>query len=177
MLTETFIDQCRDWYLPDPADRADPRCSVLRAEIPAGVAPAYVATAGFDPLRDEGEAYADLLEKARRRVTRKRFPALIHGFFNLVGVGRSGPAANREIAAELRAGLLLISACGTPRYCTSLRVDREPQALVERQRGFVVALDVQHDLGEPGAARCSRPRTVSSRPRPRPAAEGSTPTT
>ena len=78
---------------------------MLHADLPAGLAPAYIATAGFDPLRDEGEAYARKLADAGVTVELQRFPDLIHSFFNLVGVGRRAPAAVREIAGKLKAGL------------------------------------------------------------------------
>lgn len=96
----------RDWYFPDPADRADPLGSVLlRDDFPSGLAPAHVVTAGFDPLRDEGEAYADRLADHGVPVTRERYPSMIHGFFNVVGVGRAARACNREIAARLAEAL------------------------------------------------------------------------
>jgi acetyl esterase len=101
-LTETFIDQCTDWYLPAGTDRSDPRASpLLETDLPAGLAPAHIVTAGFDPLRDEGEAYADLLAAHGVAVTRVRYPSMIHGFFNIVGVGREARSYNREIADVL----------------------------------------------------------------------------
>lgn len=105
-LTKQFIDLAREHYVPDPASWTDPRVSPLLAEIPPGLAPAYVCTAGFDPLRDEGEAYARKLADAGVTVELKRFPDQIHGFFNIVGVGRTSRAANAEIAAKLRAALV-----------------------------------------------------------------------
>jgi acetyl esterase/lipase len=98
--------QCEDWYLPQGHDRTDPVASVLLTDpFPDGVAPAHVVTAGFDPLRDEGEAYADLLAARGVPVTRKRYPSMIHGFFNIVGVGREARRNNEEIAAALAAML------------------------------------------------------------------------
>ena len=66
-LTDEFMDLATDSYLPDVTGRADPRVSPLYADLPAGLAPAYVVTAGFDPLRDEGEAYAARARRRRRR--------------------------------------------------------------------------------------------------------------
>ena len=101
-LTSTFMDQCTEWYLPVGLDRSDPQASVLRmTDVPANTAPAHVVTAGFDPLRDEGEAYVELLRRHGVPVTHKRYPSMIHGFFNIVGVGREARGYNREIAAEL----------------------------------------------------------------------------
>jgi acetyl esterase len=105
-LTDRFMVQCEDWYLPQGHDRTDPVASVLLTDkIPDGLAPAHVVTAGFDPLRDEGEAYADLLAAHGVPVTRKRYHGMIHGFFNIVGVGREARAHNEEIADAVGAAL------------------------------------------------------------------------
>jgi acetyl esterase len=104
-LTHEFMDRSLDRYLPDPVLRADPRVSPLLADLPEGLAPAYVATAGFDPLRDEGEAYARKLADAGVAVELRRFPDQIHGFLNVVGVGGSARAATAEVAARLAVGL------------------------------------------------------------------------
>jgi acetyl esterase len=100
-LTRAFMDLANECYIPAGHDLHDPRLSPLFADIPDGVAPAFVATAGFDPLRDEGEAYAHKLSDAGVDVELRRYPDQIHGFFNLVGVGRRSPAAVHEIAAKL----------------------------------------------------------------------------
>ncbi len=106
VLTREFIEKAKAGYLPDRASWSDPEASpLLREELPAGLAPAHVVTAGFDPLRDEGEAYADLLEKAGVAVTRKRYPSLVHGFLHVVGCGHECPAAVGEIADRLRTAL------------------------------------------------------------------------
>ncbi|WP_323791698.1 alpha/beta hydrolase [Nocardioides sp.] len=104
-LTAGFMDLATDSYTPDLADRDDIRVSPLLHDVPAGLAPAYVCTAGFDPLRDEGEAYARALEDAGVSVVMHRFPDLIHGFFNIVGVGRRSRAAVLDIADALKTGL------------------------------------------------------------------------
>ncbi|WP_232678246.1 alpha/beta hydrolase [Nocardioides sp. R-C-SC26] len=101
-LTTGFIGLADASYRA-PAE--DPRISVLVADLPEGLAPAYVATAGFDPLRDEGEAYARRLSEAGVTVELRRYSDQIHGFFNIVGVGRRSPAAVGEIADALRTGL------------------------------------------------------------------------
>lgn len=105
-LSERFMTQATGWYTPDPAEREDPRCSpLLREEFPAGLAPALVLTAGFDPLRDEGEAYADLLRRNGVEVELVRYRSMIHGFFNMVGSGHDAVANHDDIAARLRRAL------------------------------------------------------------------------
>ena len=103
-LTEAFMDQAEDYYLAG-GDATDPRGSVLHAEIPDGLAPAYLCTAGFDPLRDEGDAYAEKLQQAGVKVEHERFGDHIHGFANLLAF--EGPAKSymRRVASALRAGL------------------------------------------------------------------------
>ncbi|MGZ4451708.1 MAG: alpha/beta hydrolase [Nocardioides sp.] len=104
-LTQSFLDVAESSYIRTGTDKRDPRLSPLYAQVPAGVAPAYVVTAGFDPLRDEGEAYARKLEDAGVKVELRRFPDQIHGFFNVIGAGRTSKAAVDVIADALKAGL------------------------------------------------------------------------
>lgn len=104
-LSNAFMARADECYTPDPGRRRDPRISMIHADVPAGLAPAYVVTAGFDPLRDEGETYARRLADAGVSVELQRFTGLIHGFFNIVGVGTSSRDAVDEIAAKLRAAL------------------------------------------------------------------------
>ncbi len=89
-------------YVPDPTSRADWRVSPLRAPDHRGLPPAYVLTAGLDPLRDEGEAYAKKLAAAGVAVTRRRWEGLIHGFLNMGGVAPEARAALDDIAAWVR---------------------------------------------------------------------------
>ncbi len=102
-LTTEFINLAETSYLTDSHDRRDPRISVYFTEkVPENLAPAFVATAGYDPLRDEGEAYARLLADAGVKVEMKRYPGFIHGFATIVGVGRSNRAGAAELAAKLK---------------------------------------------------------------------------
>ena len=100
-LSKAFMDLAEENYLVGGEDRADPRLSPLHGEV-AGVAPAYVVTAGFDPLVDEGEAYVDKLRAAGVPVEHVREDGMIHGFLNMIGLGRSAPKAVRRAAAALQ---------------------------------------------------------------------------
>src|SRR6185503_1037986 len=80
-------------YLADPGDASDWRVSPLRAASLAGVAPAVLTTAWFDPLRDEGAAYARALEAAGVRVKHHEGAGLIHGYF---GLGDASEVARAE---------------------------------------------------------------------------------
>ncbi len=105
MLTKGDMDNFERHYLPPGTDPTDPRVSILLAPELSGLPPAYVATAGFDPLRDEGEAYALRMREAGVQVALRRHPGLIHGFANLTAVSRSSRGAMLEAAGALRMGL------------------------------------------------------------------------
>ena len=104
-LTRAEMDWFRDHYFADLRDRIDPRASPILAEDLAGVAPAHVVTAGFDPLRDEGEDYAAALREAGVAVSLRREPDLVHGFVNAVGLGGRPREAAEAAAAAIRDGL------------------------------------------------------------------------
>ncbi|WP_158887631.1 alpha/beta hydrolase [Amycolatopsis anabasis] len=106
-LTDEHMTWFLDHYAPEGVDRTDPRLSPLLAEDLSGLPPAYVATAGFDPLRDEGEAYAKRLREAGVPTALSRQPDLIHGYVNFLGVGRRFREATAEAAGALRLGLSL----------------------------------------------------------------------
>ncbi len=83
----------------------DPRVSPLLSDDLGGLPPAVVATAEFDPLRDEGNAYADALAAAAGDVRHRQFPGLIHGFYGMESISPAVADATAWINAELR-GLL-----------------------------------------------------------------------
>jgi acetyl esterase len=105
ILTQTDIDICERHYLPDKSMGHEQLASVLRAPDLSGLPPAYVATAGFDPLRDEGEEYAKRMAEAGVHVALRRHPRLVHTFANLTDVSPSSRAAMLEAAGALRMGL------------------------------------------------------------------------
>ena len=105
LLTEQHMDWYRSHYLLDDRAAEDPRASPLLADDLSGLPPAYIATAGFDPLRDEGEEYAQRLRDAGVPVALKRHRGLVHGFANAVGSTRFGRLAMQEAAGALRTGL------------------------------------------------------------------------
>jgi len=92
-------------YLGDKADGADWRVSPLRAKDLAGVAPAVVTTAWFDPLRDEGAAYADALVNAGVAVKYHPGEGLIHGYFGLGEASEVAKAEAQRARADFRAML------------------------------------------------------------------------
>jgi acetyl esterase len=89
-------------YTRGDVDIADWRICPLRARDVADVAPALVITAEYDPLRDEGEAYARRLQDAGVQVHRHRYDGMIHAFFGLSGAFDAGRDAIERSATELR---------------------------------------------------------------------------
>jgi acetyl esterase len=105
LLTKGDMDAFESHYLPPGSDHTDPRVSVLLVGDLTGLPPAYVATAGFDPLRDEGEAYALRMREAGVQVALRRHPGLVHSFANQTAISRTARAAMLEAAGALRMGL------------------------------------------------------------------------
>jgi acetyl esterase/lipase len=89
-------------YMSPEDDPADPRLSPIKAADLTGLAPAIIATAGFDPLADQGEAYAARLRQDGVAVTYRRYDSLAHAFTAMTGAVPAADAACREIAGLVR---------------------------------------------------------------------------
>jgi acetyl esterase/lipase len=103
LLTKDAMVWFWNHYLRSAADGSNLLASPLRAQNLRGLPPALILTAEFDPLRDEGEAYAARLREAGVPVTLKRYNGMIHGFFSLGAVFDQGKQAMAQAAAGLRA--------------------------------------------------------------------------
>lgn len=104
ILDRAMMDWFLGHYIP-PEQRGDPRASPLLAEDLRGAPPAGVFTAGFDPLRDEGEAYARKLEAAGVAVEYVCHGGMFHGFINVCGGLHHGRPGLSAMAASLRRAL------------------------------------------------------------------------
>jgi acetyl esterase len=104
-LTRSAMIWYWDQYVPDPSRRADPDAAPLRAPSLAGLPPAVVMTAEYDPLRDEGEAYARRLADAGVPVRRLHYDGMIHGFLRRHHLLSRGKTALAEVGQALRATL------------------------------------------------------------------------
>ena len=102
LLTHSVIRWFRDHYLNSAADIHDWRASPAKAETLAGLPPAYVLTAGADPLRDEGDDYARRLREAGVPVTHRTHPGQFHGFFTMGKLLDQANVAARDIGAWLK---------------------------------------------------------------------------
>jgi acetyl esterase len=103
LLTRSVIKWFRDHYLNGGADVHDWRASPARAKTLVGLPPAYVLTAGADPLRDEGNEYAERLKQAGVAVTYRTFPGQFHGFFTMGKLLQQANVAAGEIGVWLKA--------------------------------------------------------------------------
>jgi len=101
-LTKSYIEKFREMYVPDKGSWSDPRVSPLLTRELRGLPPALVITAQFDPLRDEGEAYAQRLRESGVGVRTRRFKGLIHGFLGMDRLFPQFSEAVELIAAEMK---------------------------------------------------------------------------
>jgi acetyl esterase len=112
-LTARDMRYFLDCYAPG-VNPDDPRLAPLAADDLAGLAPATVITAEYDPLRDEGEAYAHALREAGSPVILRRFPGLVHGFINMTAINPASHDALVEVAGGVRALLARAKERDTP---------------------------------------------------------------
>ena len=103
LLTTASMHYFRGQYLPRREDWSDWRASPLLAPSLAGLPPALLITAGFDPLVDEGKAYAERLAREGVRVAQRDFPDMVHGFLLMGAVLDAANAAVKECGGALRA--------------------------------------------------------------------------
>ena len=103
LLTHSVIKWFCNHYLNGPADIDNWKASPARAKTLAGLPPAYLLTAGADPLRDEGDEYAKRLKDAGVPVTYKHFPGQFHGFFTMGKLLQQANVAATDIATWLKA--------------------------------------------------------------------------
>ena len=102
-LTTKDLEDCLRHYVPVGTDRANPDLSPLRAKSLTGLPPAYVITAGFDVLRDEGIEYSVALKAAGVEVRHVNEPAMPHGFITMPRLCSEAQASLETIASEIRA--------------------------------------------------------------------------
>ena len=105
MLTRDGMQWFWNHYVPDAGGRRDAYAAPLRAADLSGLPPATVQTAEFDPLRDEGEAYAKRLQDAGVATTLTRYDGQIHGFAAMFEIFDAGKRALEESSAALRLSL------------------------------------------------------------------------
>jgi acetyl esterase len=103
LLTHSVIKWFCNHYLNSAADIENWKASPARAKTLAGLPPAYVLTAGADPLRDEGAEYAARLKEAGVPVTYRHFPGQFHGFFTMGKLLQQANVAVTEIAGWMKA--------------------------------------------------------------------------
>jgi acetyl esterase len=106
MLTTGMMRWFWEKYLTDPVQGSEAYASPLRAANLANLPPGLCITAGYDPLRDEGEAYAARLREAGIAVRTSRYPGMFHGFLSMTAQLDTAREAMAEAGAALRAALV-----------------------------------------------------------------------
>ncbi|WP_103379969.1 alpha/beta hydrolase [Pseudonocardia dioxanivorans] len=106
-LTAEYLMELERAYLPEGIPDDDARGAILRADDLDVMPPVYLATAGFDPLRDEGEELAERLREAGVPTLARRFSGLVHGYASFTAVSAAARDATLDAASAVRAGLSL----------------------------------------------------------------------
>jgi len=104
-LTTEAMDWYRNHYVPEGDDGTHPYLSPKFADVLSGLPPAYIVTAEFDPLRDEGEEYGRLLQAAGVPVIIERVDGMFHGFFGMGALLEPAKQCNETVFAAMRAAL------------------------------------------------------------------------
>lgn len=125
-LSRSVMEWFAGHYLAAPKQGRDWRVSPLRAASLAGVAPAVVTTAWFDPLRDEGVAYVQALEAAGVRVKHHEGPGLIHGYFGMGDVSDAARAEAERARADFKALLVQGHSAGAKKSAVNTRTSANP---------------------------------------------------
>jgi acetyl esterase/lipase len=107
LLDESLIDWYNACYITDPADVHGPLASPMLTSSHKNLPPAYIATAGFDPLRDDSAQYVRRLQDAGVSVVHRHHPGFLHPFANAIGFGPASRDALLEAASALRTGLAI----------------------------------------------------------------------
>lgn len=107
-LTFDYLQQLERLYLPDGVPSEDTRGAILRASDLSDMPPVYIATAGFDPLRDDGEELVDRLRADGVPIVARRFPGLVHGYAGFTAISAAARDATLDAASALRAALALV---------------------------------------------------------------------
>jgi acetyl esterase len=102
LLTKKSMEYFRGHYLPNREDWTDWRASPLLAKSLKGLPPAYLFTAGFDPLRDEGREYAERMQKEGVQVEYRNYDDMVHGFITMGRVLDTANAALADCAKALK---------------------------------------------------------------------------
>jgi acetyl esterase len=131
-LTSDFIRELEGMYLPDGLPADDGRGAILRADDFSAMPPVYLATAGFDPLRDEGEELVERLRADGVPVVARRFPGLVHGYASFTAVSAAARDATLDAASALRAGLALVESRLPARPQAFSRAAASPAGSVNR---------------------------------------------
>ena len=156
------IDHCEKAYLPDKAMGYDPYASILRAPDLSRLPPAYVATAGFDPIRDEAEEYATRMRAEGTKVALRRHPRLTHIFANLTDISPLLPGGDAGDGRGAAHGPLALAARRSRRLLVVQRLEHVEarSAPGGQDRGEDPGEDRDDHAGRPASRPARRGRSL-----------------